>query len=161
MRHVSLRLLLPISAVALLPALALAIGFNLTEKQLEHYGPRAVHGYEVNAQYSVFFQGDTNQLNEYLESVTKTRYATRRITLHVGTTLIGSPWDKDLSKKRREADWSSEIGRPGPNGCDIVVHVWLGRHVDLVGLKVPPGFAVDSGREIDDFIGKLRQREAE
>ena len=148
-------------AFVVLPTVVLAIGFTLPDHQLKQYGNSSIHGYEVNGEVVIFFQGDTTKLNEYLRKVSNERYGKRKATLHVGSRSARSPWDQEGAKEKRQADWNSEITLPKADGSDITVHIWIGRNVHLADLEIPETFIVDSGGEIDSFIRSRRQNARE
>jgi hypothetical protein len=123
------------------------------------------YGYMVNSASYHFFNGDTTTLNLWLEKeslgleAVRTETTVAKVVIHTGVGDYKSPMNLDQIKRR--ADWSlarvpdfkvSDGGKKIVPTLDIKIHVWITDKVRLDELKIPQGFAVESGGEIEKFI---------
>lgn len=153
----------------LFPSLLYAFAWTFPPNLLKQYGEGAIHGYDVNGDVVVYFQGDTRSLNKYLKKVATTTYGERSAVLHVGQTFAGSPWDKkdgqDKAKEKKLVDWRADTIRRENNRSHvtarITVHIWLGNNIILDDLEIPSEFTVSSGGEIDAFIRDREKKDGE
>ena len=140
---------------------ALALGADFNKDQIAAAGKHCVHGYWLNAQTVVFYAGDGAQLNRDLpKHLVGGDFASRKVVIHVGTKRAESPWDT----KARDtfADWSvnTDYRRDGANAArrmHMQIDIWLGSNIRLEDLRIPDGFEVVSGGEIEKFIEKRMQ----
>lgn len=119
-----------------------------------------VHGYFVNWEDILFFEGETAALNGFLEKYAALPDTKLEVVLHPGKLEAKAPWDKNPTGVA--ADWRlyaspfspdqvREVGvEPGPFITRI--DVYLGGGVVLNELRVPQNVAVTSGGEIEAFI---------
>jgi len=139
-----------------------AVGLDFTKEQIAAAGKHCVHGFWVNEQTVVFYAGDTAQLNRDLPKYLEGQYATRKVVIHVGTKRAESPWDT----KPREtfADWSVNTWNDPADAAKAVprmrmqIDIWLGSKIQLEDLRIPEGFEVVSGGEIEKFIQQRKQQ---
>lgn len=153
---------LAITAVA--ASSLLALGSDMNKEQLAAAGEHCVHGFWVNEQTVLFFAGDAAQLNRDLPKHLEGNYAVRKIVIHPGTQRAGSPWDakpRDLF-----ADWSvntyddpDDAARATPRFV-MQIDVWLGSKIKLEDLRIPAGFQVESGGEIEKFVERQQKQAA-
>jgi hypothetical protein len=123
------------------------------------------YGYMINSASYHFFNGDTTALNRWLEKealgleAVRTETTVAKVVIHTGTGDYKSPANLDQIKRR--ADWSlahipdfsvSEGGKKIVPTLDIKIHVWISDKMRLDELKIPQGFVVESGGEIEQFI---------
>lgn len=119
------------------------------------------HGHWVNANSEFFYLGDTASLTRFLK-----RYATLKntplvVVIHAGSARRSELWGE---KPKERYDWKVLVlrrGRGAPEKADspdekwvVTVHVWIDRSVRLGELVVPGNVNVESGGEIETFIGK-------
>ena len=146
----------------ILSSRAFALGNDFTKDQIATAGKPCVHGFQVNEQIVVFFTGDAAQLNRDLLKYLEGEYASRKVVLHVGTKRVESPWD---SKPRDTfADWSVNTWDDPADAAKAVprmrmqIDIWLGSKIKLEDLRVPEGFEVVSGGEIEKFLKQRKQQ---
>ncbi|MDB5347166.1 MAG: hypothetical protein JWP89_5543 [Schlesneria sp.] len=123
------------------------------------------YGYMINSSAYHFFNGDTTTLNRWLEKealglqAVRTETTVAKVVIHTGVGDYKSPANLDQIKRR--ADWSlahfpdfnvSDGGKKIVPTLDIKIHVWISDKVRLDELKIPQGFMVESGDEIEQFI---------
>ncbi len=141
---------------------AVAAGSDFTKDQLAAGWTHCVHGFWLNEQIVKFYAGDTDQLNRDLPKFLEGQYASRKVVLHVGTKRAESPWDK----KPRDifADWSvntyvdPEDALKGTVRMQMQIDVWLGNKITLKDIRIPDGFDVLSGGEIEKFIQQRKEQ---
>jgi hypothetical protein len=161
MKHSALGCLLLVIAGATVRE-AFALGNDYTKDQIAAAGKHCVHGFWVNEQNVVFYSGDTAQLNRDLSKYLEGEYASRKVVLHVGTKRAESPWD--TKPRDTFADWSvntwddpADAAKATPRFL-LQVDIWLGSKIKLEELRIPEGFAVVSGGEIEKFIQQRKQQ---
>jgi hypothetical protein len=141
---------------------ARALGSDFTTDQIAAAGKHCVHGYWVNEQTVVFYAGDAAQLNRDLLRYLEGEYASRKVVLHVGTKRAESPWDTQA--RDTFADWSVNTWDDPADAAKAVprmrmqIDVWLGSKIKLEDLRIPEGFEVVSGGEIEKFIQQRKQK---
>lgn len=126
-----------------------------------------VHGYFVNFEDILFFQGDTTALNAFLEQYAKLANTRLKVVIHPGKLEVKSPWDDE--PRNISADWrlyaspftrdQLQAGRLKPGPFVTCVDVWLGGSVNLKELRVPKNVLVESGGEIEAFVETHRASE--
>jgi hypothetical protein len=141
---------------------AFALGNDFTKEQIAAAGKHCVHGYWVNLQNVLFFAGDVAQLNRDLPKYLQGDYASRKVVLHVGTKRAESPWD--TKPRDTFADWSvntwddpADAAKATPRFL-LQIDIWLGSKISLEDLRIPEGFEVVSGGEIEKFIQQRKQQ---
>jgi hypothetical protein len=141
---------------------AFALGSDLSKAELSSAGKHCVHGFWVNEQTVLFFAGDANQLNRDLPKYLEGSYASRKVVIHAGTTRAKSPWDKQA--RDTLADWSvntfddpADAAQATPR-MRLQIDLWLGSKIALDDLRIPDGFEVVSGGEIEKFIQQQRTK---
>ena len=114
-------------------------------------------GYEAT---SLFFVGDRNAFNQFLEEYAKLRETPLTLILHPGQGMTGS---LQYDERNIPFDWQVRIVRTGrlskapekdKPGYMVTVELWLGSKVKLHDLKVPLNVEVKSGGEIERFIAE-------
>ena len=141
---------------------AFAFGNDFTKDQIAAAGKHFVHGFWVDMQSVVFYAGDAAQLNRDLPKYLEGEYASRKVVLHVGTKRAESPWD--TQPRDTFADWSvstwddpADAAKATPRWL-LQIDIWLGGKIKLEDLRIPEGFEVVSGREIEKFIQQRKQQ---
>jgi hypothetical protein len=134
-----------------------ALGWNFTKEDYAAVGKHCVHGFWVNEMSVAFVTGDMAQLNVDLAKLgVEGHYATRKVIIHVGTKKAKSPWDKNDGDTF--ADWSvtrSDVQADAAKAVPRVqldIDIWLSSKIRLENLRIPVGFEVISGGEIERFI---------
>ena len=129
--------------------------------------PGRVHGYFVNANDFLFFAGNMDALNKFLEHYGKLEHMPLKVTLHVGRKTANSPWGADRAMKPAPFQWQLTSMRRGwgapedPTALSkyvVTVDVWLDG-LELEDIKIPKHVAVESGGEIEAFIALHRRIE--
>lgn len=139
-----------------------AVGSDFTKEQIAAAGKHCVHGFWANEQTVVVYAGDTAQLNRDLSKFLEGQYETRKVVLHVGTKRAESPWD--AKPRDTFADWSVNTWDDPADAAKAVprmrmqIDIWLGGKIRLEDLRIPEGFEVDSGGEIEKFIQQRKQK---
>ncbi len=140
----------------------IGVGNDFTKEQVAAAGKHCVHGFWVNEQSVVFFAGDTDQLNRDLPKRLEGQYATRKVVIHVGTKRAESPWD--TKPRDTFADWSVNTWDDPEDAAKALprmrmqIDIWLGNKIKLEDLRIPEGFEVISGGEIEKFIQQRKQQ---
>jgi hypothetical protein len=127
--------------------------------------PTPSYGYMVNSASYYLFNGDTATLNRWLEKeargleIVREETTVAKVVIHTGVGEYKRPADPDQIVRR--ADWSLAI-RPSVKLSDdrkktsttlrVTVHVWPGEQVRFDAIKIPKGFVIESGGEIERFI---------
>jgi hypothetical protein len=144
------------------PTEAHAIGNDFTKDRIAVAGKHCVHGFWVNEQTVVFYAGDTSLLNRDLVRLLDGKYASRKVVIHAGTKRAESPWD--AKPRDTFADWSVNTWDDPDDAAEAVprmrmqIDIWLGSAIQLQDLRVPDGFEVVSGGEIEKFIQQRRSK---
>jgi len=169
------RLFLGLLALAVVVAVAtrafadgddLALGGDYSKEQIATAGKHCVHGYWVNDRTNLFFAGDTAQLNRDLLKYVAWPCSKRKLVIHVGTKRAKSPWN--TKEPNIFADWSANTWKPPADATqpvhpvqlarmEMYIDIWLGSKIKLEDLRIPEGFEVVSGGEIEKFIQKRKQ----
>ena len=140
---------------------AFALGSDFSKDQIAAAGKHCVHGFWVNQQTVMFYAGDTAQLNRDLAKLLEGQYAARKVVIHSGTSKARSPWDtkdRDIG-----VDWSVNTWDDPADAAKAVprmlmnIDIWLGSKINLNDLRIPRGFEVAAGPEIDNFIRKRQK----
>jgi hypothetical protein len=140
---------------------AWALGSDLSQKEIVAHGKHCVHGFWVNEQTVTFYAGDAELLNRDLVKLLEGQYASRKVVIHAGTKRAESPWDKQ--PRDVFADWSVNTWDDPEDAAKAVprmrmqVDVWLGSKIKLEDLRIPAGFEVVSGGEIEKFVEERKQ----
>jgi hypothetical protein len=145
-----------------------ALGSDFSAKQIAEVSKHCVHGYWVNELTSYYYRGDAAAFNAEIkkldESPLPVMWASRKVILHIGPKKAASPWDK--APRDIATDWSvtTWIGEEPPAGDGSLpqhqkIEVWLGGNLKLEDLKIPEGYDVVSGREIEEFLAKRKAGE--
>jgi hypothetical protein len=147
---------------------AFALGSDFSAKELAGISKHCVHGFWVNELTTYYYRGDATAFNAEIkkldESPTPVTWASRQVILRIGPKKAASPWDKaprDIATDWQVTTW---IGEAPPAADGSLPHhqkieVWLGGNLKLEDLKIPEGYEVISGREIDEFLAKRKARE--
>ena len=142
-----------------------AAGADFTKEQIAQIGKHCVHGFWLNEQTVIFYAGDTAELNRDLPKFLEGQYATRKVVVHAGIKKAESPWDQDLGTKRETLmDWSVNTYDDPSDALEAVprmhmqIDVWLGSKIQLEDLRIPEGFEVVSGGEIEKFIQSRKHK---
>jgi hypothetical protein len=139
---------------------ARALGWDFTKDDYANAGKHCVHGFWVNETSVAFFAGDASQLNGDLSKHLEGQYASRKVVIHVGTKRAKSPWDKKDGDTF--ADWSVTRSEVPDDAAKAVprmqmrIDIWLSSKITLENLRIPEGFEVISGGEIENFIQKRK-----
>jgi hypothetical protein len=137
-----------------------ALGSDFTKNQLATFGEHCVHGFWVNGDTVTYYAGDTAQLNRDLQNCVGGQCKSRKVVIHVGTNRAKSPWDT----KPRDifADWSvNTTDDPADEAAPRIrmqIDIWLGSKIKLEDLRIPKGFEVVSGGEVEKFIQDRKQK---
>jgi hypothetical protein len=137
-----------------------ALGWDFTKDDYAAAGKHCVRGFWVNDTSVAFYGGEVALLNGDLAKALERAYATRTVVIHVGTKRAKSPWEK--KEEGKFADWSvtrsdvpADAAKAVPR-MQLQVDVWLSGKITLESLRIPDGFAVVSGGEIEKFIQKQK-----
>jgi hypothetical protein len=153
--------ILTVVVVAATATQVFALGSDFSKDQIAAAGKHCVHGFWVNQQTVMFYAGDTAQLNRDLAKLLDGQFAARKVVIHSGTSKARSPWDtkdRDIG-----VDWSVNTWDDPADAAKAVprmlmhIDIWLGSKIKLDELRIPRGFEVVAGPEIDNFI-KKRQK---
>jgi hypothetical protein len=134
-------------------------------KELANWQNR-VHGFWVNETDVFFYDGESKELNKFMEGYSKLKNTALHVVIHAGAKKARSPWDK--AERDIPVAWSLHAsfsplvrgGMPSPRGRFYTrVDVWLGSRLKLEDLRIPAAVAVVSGGEIEKFIAEHRSRQ--
>ncbi|MEX0791742.1 MAG: hypothetical protein WD045_01300 [Pirellulaceae bacterium] len=120
--------------------------------------PLRNHGYWVNSNDVLFYQGTPKQLQEMLSALDKSPDAHLSVIIHAGKGVAKSPSAKEPVGP---ADWSVHVHGDGavtPKQDQVTFHLYLDGSLDLETLKIPAGIPVASGGEIEKFIQKQSEQ---
>jgi hypothetical protein len=135
---------------------------ELVSRQARVYGrhldaPTFGRGYE---QVSIYFAGDSEAFNGFIEEYARLKGTPLTVTLRAGRGTV-SPLA--VEKRRIFFDWQVNISRYRPPeapdspektepGWTVSVELWLGGNVELDKVNVPLNVDVKSDGEIEKFV---------
>jgi hypothetical protein len=143
-------------------AWALLIPFS--KERIAAQGKHCVHGFDGNfGHVGVYYAGDAAALNESIKQAAKVekelaeegKFASKTVILHPGSMAVPNyvSGRDDLATDWQVSSWRGE--HKGKSGWHVQIDVWLGR-LKLDEVQIPEGFAVESGREIEDFVERRK-----
>ena len=140
-------------------AFGLLVPFS--KERIAAAGKHCVHGYDGNlGQVGTYYAGNASALNQYVLSLgetsraPETSYATKVVTLHPGPMVVPEYLNpkSDISTDWLVTTWRGDSA--GEPSWHIQIDVWLGGKIKLDELRIPKGFVVKSGREIEGFVAR-------
>jgi hypothetical protein len=148
------------------PRVCLRLG--LQRQGLAGVSKHCVHGYWVNELTSYYYRGDAaafhTEIKKLDENPLPVTWASRQVILRIGPKKAASPWDKtprDIATDWQITTWIGEEP-PAANGSlaqHLKIEIWLGGNLKLEELKIPEGYEVIPGREIEEFLAKRKAGE--
>lgn len=139
-----------------------------SKERIRAAGKYCVHGYDGNfGTVGTYYAGDAVAFNAQIAAHFKLGivrradelevggdYVTRTVVLHPGSKVVPRYLDKTgkLSTDWLVTSWRGDLA--GEGGWHLRVDVWLGDRIKLDELRIPQGYAVKSGREIEDFVAR-------
>lgn len=128
---------------------------------------KIVYGYWINWHTDCFFySGDTEEFNKFLELYSKVYETPHTLVIHVGPAVTGNidilntgtipfDWKVELASNMEPTTLSGvnviEFDE-GPTKRPAIMHLWLGRNVELRKIVVPAKVTVEDGGEIAKLI---------
>jgi hypothetical protein len=152
--------------------LALVILIPFTDDRITASGKYCVHGFYGNhGAVGTYYAGAPSAFHEVLTTLLEAKegpfsgpnFSSKKIVLHSGRGVVPSyvvP-DKTISTDWLVQTWpvlDSEL--KGPPAFHLQIDVWLGGNLELDKLKIPDGFTVESGGEIEAFVERYKTQSA-
>jgi len=158
-------------AVTIAQALTVAYG----RRDIAEAGAGCVGGWISGHGKIAYFRGDTELLNLQLTLLATgtAEHRPAKVVLHTGKKLVDDPNEQpvtefgDQERNQLAIDWSVRRSCPsddvlaGRCKCDrriVTVNIWIANDIHLDTLSIPTGLAVESGREIEQYIERHTDR---
>lgn len=146
-------------------ALTMAYG----QQDMERAGVGCIGGWTSDHSNIAYFCGNTELVNRHLAEIARavSDHHPPKIVLHTGKKRVENPVEQpligigDQESKQLAIDWSVRRTCPtddvlrGRCKCDrhyVTVDIWIANAIALDALKIPGGFSLESGGEIEKFI---------
>ena len=160
--------LLVLVTVSMLAKEAFALLVPFSKERIAAAGKHCVHGYDGNlGQVGMYFAGDASAFNEAIrlkapseiEEALRPAYASKKVVLHPGPMVVP---DYVAGRDDLATDWLVTTWHEDQSGrleWHLQIDIWLGGQIKLDELHIPVDFAVESGREIEDFVERRKFKE--
>jgi len=122
---------------------------------------------ELGQWENLYFQGDSEAFNRFLEQYSKLKLKPLWLVIHVGQPLARAQFGGKLDKEiRYDWDYTRQIPEKKTDPEIVWVDLWLGGRVQFDKIKVPANLELQSGGEIEKFIeahkaGRMTPRDEE